>query len=161
MMTALLVAVGASVIINVCISTDSPLIGVLTLPCSDETYQCTSNPKATSYLGASYVKWLEGGGARVIPLIADDSFTNINSILPQLNGVLITGGAAGDTSSSFWWTQLNNILKTLRKFVNDQTNGNKQAIPLWATCLGFESIQQATAGTNILSVFPQNCQCII
>lgn len=126
-----LLRVTICIIIQIVKSTDSPLVGVLTLPCSDESYQCVANSKATSYLGASYVKWLEGGGARVIPLIGDDSFDNINAILPKLNGVLITGGAAGDTSSSFWWTQLNNILDTLRKFRDD--NNSKQAIPLWAS----------------------------
>eukprot|EP01083_Nonionella_stella_P092926 260264_1 len=127
-------------------STETPLIGVLTLPCSVETYQCVSNPNATSYLGSSYVKWLEGGGARVIPLIADDSYQTIAQLIPQLNGILITGGAAYDNSSSFWWNQLNNILDTVRKF-RDESHYT-QAIPLWATCLGFEGIQQVIAGTT-------------
>ena len=133
---------------------NEPLIGILTLPCYVEEYYCNfTTPKhesATTYLPASYVKWLESGGARIIPLQSDDSLENINKILPKLNGVLITGGAANFDLNSFWYNQLNNILNNLRLFNKQQSN--KKSIPLWATCLGFEAVQCLTAQSTKIKI---------
>ena len=79
---------------NVLCATDSPIVGILTLPCDVTPKNCEDNKKATTYLPASYVKWLESGGARVVPILADDSFQNVQSLVQELNGVLITGGSA-------------------------------------------------------------------
>ena len=141
-------------LVSIVYGNDEPLIGILTLPCSDEEYYCNfttpTHPEATTYLPASYVKWLESGGARIIPIQSDDSFENINKLLPKLNGVLITGGAASFELDSFWYKNLNNILNQLRLF--NKNNQNKQSIPLWATCLGFEAIQCLTAETTEIKI---------
>ena len=140
--------------LSVAFGTDSPIVGILTLPCDFPAIPgyapyrmvyCADMNESTTYLPASYVKWLESGGARVVPILADDSFENVRSLLHDLNGVLITGGSADFDSTSIWWNQLNNILDTLRQFVADHSSPSR-AIPLWATCLGFEGIQCVTAG---------------
>eukprot|EP00483_Globobulimina_turgida_P010125 UN10144 len=132
-------------------STDEPIIGILTLPCSSTSSWCPSNvnAKATTYLPASYVKWLEGGGARVIPIRADDTFANVETLLSQINGVVFTGGAASFSSSNIWWNQLNNILSYLRSF-----STSTKAIPLWATCLGFQGLVTSTAGQTVNTAKP-------
>ena len=132
-------------------ATDSPIIGILTLPCDVTPKNCEDDKKASTYLPASYVKWLESGGARVVPILADDSFENVESLIQEVNGVLITGGSADFNSKSIWWNQLNNILDALRRFVDDHLSPF-EAVPLWATCLGFEGIQTATAGTTRVKV---------
>ncbi len=63
-----------------------PVIGILSQPVSDNSYQ---------YIAASYVKWLESAGATaiVIPYDADESLTR--EIFSQINGVLFPGGGVG------------------------------------------------------------------
>ena len=87
---------------------------------------------------ASYVKWLEAGGARVVPIEADLDHHKARTLLSQLNGVLFTGGSASlNLSSSVYFEQVANILQYLLQF-SDSRPG--QAIPLWATCLGHEAV---------------------
>jgi gamma-glutamyl hydrolase len=50
---------------------DRPVIGIVTHP-GDGAAGRISNDTSTSYIGASYVKFVEAGGARVIPLIYNE-----------------------------------------------------------------------------------------
>jgi gamma-glutamyl hydrolase len=50
---------------------DRPVIGIVTHP-GDGAAGRISNGTSTSYIGASYVKFVEAGGARVIPLIYNE-----------------------------------------------------------------------------------------
>jgi len=47
-----------------------------------------------SYIAASYVRWLEDGGARSIPIPFDASRELVEELLAQVDGVLFPGGAA-------------------------------------------------------------------
>jgi hypothetical protein len=136
-------------------TTTTPLIGVLSLLCADQPHNCptsTGVSDATSYIPASYVKWLEGGGARVVPLRVDQNFGAVRQLLSQLNGVLFTGGTGNFASNSPYWTQVENVLGYLRQF----QASTKKAIPLWSTCLGFQAVTCATAkeGDNALVPAP-------
>lgn len=62
-------------------STARPIIGILTLP------NHFSSHKATSYFPASYVKWLESGGGRVVPIPYDAPLDETAKLLSKLNGV--------------------------------------------------------------------------
>lgn len=46
----------------------------------------------TSYIAASYVKYLENSGARVVPLIMSDTPLIISEKILKLDGVLFPGG---------------------------------------------------------------------
>lgn len=62
----------------------------------------------------------------------------VRTLLSQLNGVLFTGGAASfNITTSIYFQQVANIMDYLLEYSN--TNKDK-AIPLWATCLGFEAM---------------------
>ncbi|MDG2870706.1 gamma-glutamyl-gamma-aminobutyrate hydrolase family protein, partial [Vibrio parahaemolyticus] len=81
-----------------CTATDpnlnyKPVIGILTHP-GDGASGRLSNATGVSYIAASYVKFVESGGARVIPLIYNESPENLNKKLDLVNGVLFTGGWA-------------------------------------------------------------------
>ena len=134
-------------------ATSKPLIGVLSLPCSDNSGVCAPAQvdfNATSMIGASYVRWIESGGGRVVPLLADADHEYIKKLLPKLNGVLFTGGSAEfNISVSFYYSQVINIIDYLRKY--NKESGETEAIPLWTTCLGFEALLTAVAkgGTSI------------
>ncbi len=76
------------------LSNDKPVIGVLTQKCLKDFCYCSNYPSvanATDYLPASYIKWLEGGGARAIPILVGEDHELVKELLPQLNGVLFVG----------------------------------------------------------------------
>jgi len=124
---------------------DRPVIGILSLPL--HPYEDFPVPQdLTTYIAASYVKYVEMAGARVVPLLIDQSFDELEKIAKQLNGILFTGGAA-----NFWKTK--NSTQTPPPLSDDygakacylydlvkKINDNGTYYPLWATCLGFEVI---------------------
>ena len=131
----------------------APIIGILTLPCNQDEQNCqmenvSFNP--VTYLPASYVKFIQGGGGRVYPLLSDMNNDKMLHILSQLNGILLTGGDAPFTQTDFYWKQILNILSFLRKYDKENINN---AIPVWGTCLGFEALICETAkdGVNFMN----------
>eukprot|EP01083_Nonionella_stella_P077489 211649_1 len=127
---------------------DSPIIGILTLSCADYPDNCPY-PNTQTYFASRYVKWLESGGARVVPLFADDSFENIRELLSQLNGVLFTGGTAYLQDGNIWWEQFKNIMSYLVEFHHDNPT---QSIPVWGTCLGFQALVVWASGNDDILV---------
>ena len=84
---------------------------------------------------ASYVRFLEKEGARVVPIFANEPDEETKDKLSYLNGVLMPGGS-GDylAKGKFvfdWITKQNDI-------------GN--FYPIWGTCLGFENLAIYTGG---------------
>ena len=65
----------------------TPVIGIYTqdAPSSRQT--------KTTYIAASYVKFVEMSGGQVIPLFSNYSQTILKSKLDQINGVIFPGGA--------------------------------------------------------------------
>lgn len=58
-----------------------PIIGIIT----------QTDTADTSYIAASYVKFIEMSGAQVLPIFMFNDTTYIDSILPKINGVLFPG----------------------------------------------------------------------
>lgn len=78
-----------------CIANDRPVIGVLQLNLDASTILSdTYGQSHSSYLPASYVKWIESGGARVVPIKIGAKRDYYRDIMSKLNGVLLPGGAA-------------------------------------------------------------------
>eukprot|EP00746_Dinoflagellata_sp_MGD_P166883 gnl/MRDRNA2_/MRDRNA2_97087_c0_seq1.p1 gnl/MRDRNA2_/MRDRNA2_97087_c0~~gnl/MRDRNA2_/MRDRNA2_97087_c0_seq1.p1 ORF type:complete len:331 (+),score=52.57 gnl/MRDRNA2_/MRDRNA2_97087_c0_seq1:43-1035(+) len=104
----------------------SPVIGVLSQPPLEPSFGNQNN----SYILASYVKWLESAGARVIPIEFDMPENEMTEVVGKLNGVLFPGGGApyepgtpyGDASIRIWKA------------------AQETSMPVWATCLGFEQL---------------------
>eukprot|EP00483_Globobulimina_turgida_P006603 UN06613 len=132
-----------------CESNDVPVIGILSVPCLPQvaSRDCPSwtNVKANSYIAASYVKFLEAGGAKVVPILSTDSIEDVSQLVLQLNGVLFTGGTEYFNSTSIYYNQVKNILDTMRKYTKKNPS---KSIPLWATCLGFQALICATSKTG-------------
>jgi len=67
--------------------THRPVIGVLTLP----------EPGCLQYgdqvIATSNARWLQAGGARVVPIFYDSSPEELDFVLNRVNGVFWTGGA--------------------------------------------------------------------
>jgi len=99
-----------------------PIIGVL-----DQDF-VDGSPR--TFVAASYVKWVESGGARVVPLFYEkwDSEEMI-SMLKNLNGVLLPGGGVEMTGK--YYAQLQVIFNYAK-----QLNDNGIYFPIWGSCLG-------------------------
>lgn len=102
-----------------------PVIGVFAHPAA----------KHGEYIAASYVKWVEMAGGRVVPIPYTAPPEYIRELVPQLNGLLFPGGAAAVNDRA-------ELLFQLALELNDKGSH----FPVWATCLGFEWLVQLTSG---------------
>ncbi|TSL34540.1 Gamma-glutamyl hydrolase [Bagarius yarrelli] len=86
------------------------------------------SPGKNSYIAASYVKYLESAGARVVPVI-----------------ILFPGGGASIFSSGY--------AKAAGVFYRLALEANSEGdyFPVWGTCLGFEQLTLLTSGKSLLS----------
>ncbi|XP_072392951.1 gamma-glutamyl hydrolase-like [Diabrotica undecimpunctata] len=114
---------------------ETPIIGILTQPSDYYDYD--------TFIAASYVKFVESAGARVIPIWINQSIEYYERVVSYTNGVLFPGGAAslvqpggyGDTAKIIY-----------RLAVNLNKEGNYY--PIWGTCLGFEVIPYVEVGVD-------------
>lgn len=102
-------------------------------------------PNQTMYIAASYVKFLESAGARVVPIKVDQTPEGYKQLFRSLNGILFPGGSANITSSSY--QRAAQIFYTLAI----EANNNGDYFPLWGTCLGFEELAVLTSGRWVLT----------
>ncbi|KAF6256122.1 class I glutamine amidotransferase-like protein [Scenedesmus sp. NREL 46B-D3] len=117
-----------------------PIIGILTQAGLEEDKFV---PKDGTYIAASYVKFVEAGGARVVPVLADTPPDVLEGLLGRLNGFLIPGGAANlRPGHDFFDTAARVLDYALR--ANDAGN----VFPVLGICLGFETLMVLTAGAH-------------
>ncbi|GMH57385.1 hypothetical protein TL16_g02366 [Triparma laevis f. inornata] len=145
---------------------DQPVIGILTFPYTSDTQAgsptnsggnalSASSVKfaqarfddapnnAVSYFDASYAQWLGQGGARIVPVPYDIDEGDLEVLFGKLNGVLFTGGPATPESFPEYFVTAGRIYDLV------VTNGDGD-VPLWGTCLGFETISSIVAGGEYL-----------
>lgn len=109
-----------------------PTIGILSQPLHNDS---------STYIAASYVKWLEAGGARSIAIPYDASTELVEDILQHVDGVLFPGGGAPvPPAAKEVWRQIVSV-----QHVNS-TISNRRLLPLWGTCLGMEFLVQLATG---------------
>ncbi|PVD39424.1 hypothetical protein C0Q70_02054 [Pomacea canaliculata] len=89
-----------------------------------------------TYIPASYIKYLEQAGARVVPIRAGEQEDYYNNLFSKING--------------------ENSLNYNHKRYNAASSVSQAAavgdiFPLWGTCLGFELLNTITAGQNLLA----------
>lgn len=117
-----------------------PIIGILTLEFRD--YKSNQ----TTYVAASYVKFLEAAGARVVPVRLNLPLEEYQRLFKSINGIVIPGGTASIVSSSYQ--------RAARIFYELALEANKRGdyFPLWGTCLGFELLLYLTSEKTRLSL---------
>ncbi|TRY86447.1 hypothetical protein DNTS_018466 [Danionella cerebrum] len=118
---------------------DRPIIGVL----AQEVF--SPEPQRNSYIAASYVKFLESAGARVVPLMIDKPEDEYTRLFRSINGVLFPGGGASLESSGY--SRAGTIFYKLAL----EANSKGDYFPIWGTCLGFELLSFLTSGEKLLS----------
>ncbi|CAL4063808.1 unnamed protein product [Meganyctiphanes norvegica] len=115
-----------------------PIIGILAQEPGKKMKQIV--PKYKSYIAASYVKFIESGGARVVPIMIDQKDSYYEDLVKNLNGIVFPGGGASITSSSGYGRAGRKLYDLV---LESGRKGNP--IPLWATCLGFEMLMYLAA----------------
>ena len=116
---------------------DFPIIGIFTQPSTSTEGDCSGD---CLYLAASYVKYIEASGARVVPIDYHATETELEDLLGKINGVLFPGGgAAYPSAAQYTYDKI--------KAMNDAGD----FMPLWGTCMGFQWLLIAQSGdVNIL-----------
>ncbi|KAL9250405.1 Gamma-glutamyl hydrolase 2-like protein [Drosera capensis] len=122
-----------------------PVIGILSHP-GDGASGRLRNGSRVSYIAASYVKFVEAAGARVIPLVYNEDREVLFEKLDLVNGVIFTGGWA---KSGLYFEIVGEIFKKIL-----QKNDAGQFFPCYAICLGFELLTMTISkDVNILEKF--------
>ena len=128
-----------------------PLVfGILSQPFYEDDEDGENDPDDDNfnhtYISASYVKWLEDGGARSIPIPYDASPSLVEDILSQVDGILFPGGGSSLPSAAITiWEKLHS---EAYYFPEKESERPSDMIPLWGTCLGMEFIVQLAADAN-------------
>jgi len=115
---------------------DRPIVGVLSQPLGVEAAEvgaASSNATRQTYIAASYVKFLEQAGARVVPVHYDASEAELTALFGSINGLLLPGGGS-DLKNT---TRLHRAGKTLYDLAV-KANDAGDFFPLWGTCMGFQ-----------------------
>ncbi|XP_044163182.1 gamma-glutamyl hydrolase-like [Acropora millepora] len=122
--------------------TDRPIIGIL----AQNTGSFMNKTFGSTYIAASYIKYIESAGGRVVPIKNDLSEKQLEFLFNSINGVLFPGGAADLFDSPYE--------RTAKILFNLAVKANKagDVFPLWGTCLGFAFLSICGAGgENVLS----------
>lgn len=118
-----------------------PIIGIL----AQENLDVDPAPHGTSYIAASYVKYLESAGARVVPIRINRTEEEYSKLFNSINGLLLPGGDINIEYSQF--TRTAKIFYKLAVKANDEGD----YFPLWGTCQGFQQLTVLTANKNLLT----------
>ncbi|ERL92913.1 hypothetical protein D910_10218 [Dendroctonus ponderosae] len=118
-------------------SNDRPIIGVL----SQETYIVRSyfpNETYDSFIAASYVKFLEAAGARVLPVWIGQDEDYYRRVVNRTNGLLFPGGGT-------WFNESGGYGEAATRLYQVALEYNDKGIyyPIWGTCLGMQALMFA------------------
>lgn len=97
----------------------------------------------SSYISASYVKYIEDGGGRVVPVLPGESDEYYVKLCNSINGILIQGGGRVLTCSRF--------AKMAAKFLNWSRTCSERGIyfPIWGICMGLQQIIIAAISPDV------------
>ncbi|XP_064644098.1 gamma-glutamyl hydrolase-like [Lineus longissimus] len=128
--------------VNQCAPTkrNMPVIGILLQESYPEVLK-----HGDTYFQDSYVKWLQTGGAKVVPIRTNETVGYYTDLMGKINGVLLPGGDV-DTMTSAYAKAAQIIYKLVIEF-----NNAGSYFPLWGTCLGFEELMYLQTGKNLLT----------
>jgi len=101
------------------------------------------------YIAASYVKFIESAGGRVVPIMYDATQSELLDIFGKINGVLFPGGASDISVGSPIYNTAK-YLYDLAIAANDQGD----YFPMQGHCMGFQLLSQVVSQNgSILSQF--------
>ncbi|XP_075725059.1 gamma-glutamyl hydrolase [Rhipicephalus microplus] len=124
-----------------CTATDRPIIGIVAQGLDSRTFNLNGT---STYIAASYVKYIEASGGRVVPIFVNQTNDYYKKLFNSINGVLLPGGGADLNKSGY--------LKAA-KIIFDlaiEANNHGTHFPLWGTCLGFEALSRLAIDKLVL-----------
>ncbi|XP_064026869.1 gamma-glutamyl hydrolase isoform X3 [Pogoniulus pusillus] len=119
---------------------ERPIIGILSQECHYDKF----HKFGSSYIAASYVKFLESAGARVVPVRLNLSDEEYDRLFHSINGVLFPGGGVDLKTSEY--------SRVAKIFYHKALEANDKGdyFPVWGTCLGHELLTYLTSGEVLL-----------
>jgi gamma-glutamyl hydrolase len=120
---------------------DRPIIGVFTQPTTSTEGDCGGD---CLYIAASYIKYLESAGGRVVPINYHASNEELDKIFSSVNGLFFTGGDAEFPNQA--------------QYIYDKVIAANKAgdfFPLWGTCMGFEWLMMSQS-RNVAILDPKD-----
>merc|ERR1711892_268051 len=115
---------------------DRPIIGVLSQEIDEAIMRhlpVELRNTSTSYIASSYLKWVEAGGARAVPVIIGREESYYKALFKQLNGLLLPGGNAPLVGKGGYAEVGQQFFEMAKKAVDEG-----DFFPIWGTCNGFE-----------------------
>lgn len=119
-----------------------PIIGIL----AQENILGDRHARGPSYIPASYVKYLESAGARVVPVRINRTNEEYVKLFHSINGLLLPGGDVDLQKSQY--SRVSKIFYDLAIKANDMSD----YFPIWGTCQGFQQLTVLTSGKNLLTL---------
>ena len=124
------------------IQTIRPIIGVM----AQSSHNMTFAPLGDTYIAASYVKFLESSGARVIPIFNNLTESETVKLFKSINGVLFPGGIVSVLNSSY--ANISKIIYRLAKKTFDEGG----YFPIMGMCLGHQILAMLHANDNTVDL---------
>ena len=146
-MLPLLISLGALTLARAAPTNNRPIIGILA-----NGPNCTSlNPPYSfhdAYIAASYVKWVESQGARVVPIPWFIDPAALDRLMPFLNGFVLPGGGVPFfTPDGSALSPYGRVTKQIFDHVVTSFESG-ESVPLWGTCLGHEVMLLHASGDD-------------
>ena len=124
------------------IPNNRPIIGVMAQSTKGERFEKLGQ----SYIAASYIKYLESSGARVVPIMNDLNEDETEKLFYSINGALFPGGGVNFVTSGY--ARIGKQIFNLAKKSYDAGD----YFPIWGTCLGNQFLSVlASRDVNLLS----------
>uniref|UniRef100_A0A672HX08 folate gamma-glutamyl hydrolase n=1 Tax=Salarias fasciatus TaxID=181472 RepID=A0A672HX08_SALFA len=102
--------------------------------------------RGSSYIAACYVKYVEGAGARVVPIRINRTEEEYSKIFSSINGLLLPGGDVDLQKSLF-----SRAAKTFYELAM-KANDAGDYFPIWGTCQGFQQLSVLTSNRHLLTL---------
>ncbi|XP_065213053.1 gamma-glutamyl hydrolase A-like [Planococcus citri] len=115
--------------------TTRPIIGIMAQEFAEYRAGGSINPVGSSYIAASYVKAIESSGARVVPILTNQSYHYYERILHSINGVVAPGGSNEIQPGCPYYDTFVTIIK-----IAEQMNNKGIYFPIMGMCWGFEAL---------------------
>ena len=120
-------------------SNNRPVIGIMAQP----TKPKDPDLGGTSYIVASYVKWVEASGARVHPILYNVSTADLRKSFEQVSGVFFPGGHCGFHEGT--GRAYGEASWQMMEWAREENDAGRH-FPLWGTCQGHQQLAQFGSG---------------
>ena len=124
------------------IQTNRPIIGLM----AQSTFNMSFEGLGKNYIPASYVKFLEASGARVVPIFNNLTKDETKKLFYSINGAIFPGGIVNITSSGYA-----NVSRTIFQLAK-KTYDEGGYFPIMGMCLGHQILATFVIGDRDIRI---------